>query len=265
MNSKSVPALDAATAQQLFDDTIQRFIQPEILARHERNEIGVPLDLIKAQVLFFLDGRPTVVRLNDEVRALAQFYVLPKTDKVIGSKIYEEEVAGIESVQLHGDDENCGHITIIRLKDHYHLTFDATYNRGRARELIETATEFLRAAEFCRTKEYWAAFVDNLFSAMELAVKALLWTNAEFGGQFRAKMKHSTLHSLFNRFAKLGNVPEGQRATFNTLATTRPKARYRRAASQKDWEQSDTWLAHVQQLVARTERIIAQPLNALSP
>lgn len=66
--------------------------------------------------------------------------------------------------------------------------------------------------------------MDNLFSASELAAKAILL--AMPGKEFKEKTTHKAIHSRFNRFANLGNVEKDHKDVFNRLHSMRAKARY---------------------------------------
>ena len=46
------------------------------------------------------------------------------------------------------EDPNCGHFTVLRLGPSWHMFFDFIYNKGRSRDLLEAAREFLACAEF---------------------------------------------------------------------------------------------------------------------
>ena len=104
------------------------------------------------------------------------------------------------------------------------LPADSGYNKGRSKELLQTAKEFLDTAEHALVKGYLRAFTDNLFSAAELTATVFLITSPRPGE--RSDMSHGRIHSRFNQFAKLGNVGTSDRETFNSLASTRTRARY---------------------------------------
>jgi len=257
------PPLDSEAGQVFLADIVRLFLEPEIQRRHERGELQIPVDLAKAQVVFHVDGCAPTVRLNDEVRAVAQFWVQPKADKVLGSPIYAEEIHGVQSIQLtDSDDPNCGHVTLIRIGDQYHFGFDFVYNKDRARRLLASARQYLATAIHAGQEQMWAPFVDNLHAAMELAIKALLWTNA-YGRNFKVKMKHGSIHTAFNLFAKHGNAPADHRETFNALSEARPKARYGGDETVADCSQRDAWLSHVKGLIVRTEAAVALPVPSL--
>lgn len=251
--------------QNLFSDVLTLYVEPEIARRHETGTASIPFDLSAAQVLLFADGRLPELRLNSEVRAHAQMWVTPQTDKVAGSPIFESEVSGVESLTLREtEDPNCGHITIVRVGGRYSIFFDFIYNKGHARELLQMASQFLRTAGYAAQHKMWAAFIDNLYSAMELAVKGLLWTSP-FGFEFKSNTTHKTIRRTFQSFASLGNVPTEHVSTFEHLYAARPRVRYGKANIPEDWENAAAWLGHVNEIIQRGDATISRPSFGAPP
>jgi HEPN domain-containing protein len=123
-----------------------------------------------------------------------------------------------------GDDPNAGHVTFILLDAIWYIAFDFRYNRDLATRHLGAAAEFLEAARHSHKENHQCAFVDNLFSAVELVAKATLLFIPD--AEFRRKSSHKAIHSRYNRFAHLGNVSASYRDTFNRLSRLRRSARY---------------------------------------
>jgi hypothetical protein len=201
------------------------FITPEVMRRQEIGELPRPLDFYAAQIIFYPDGRKPTVRINSEVKAIAKMKLKPGIQKDFGS-VYANEIEGLEELTLTDeDDPDSGHVTMLKFKGTWIMAFDFIYNKALARKTIETAKEFIEAAEFSLAHQSWSAFTDNLFSAAELLAKATLlatWSDPEF----REKTNHPAIHSRYNRFAHLGNTDPKHANTFNKLSKMRYHARY---------------------------------------
>jgi len=202
------------------------FITPEVMRRQAIGELPHPVDLRAAQIIFYPDGKKPTVRINSEVKAVGKMKLKPGIEKDYGDKVYANELEGLEELTLTDeDDPDCGHVTILRLNGTWLMAFDFIYNKSLAKKTIETAKEFIEAAEFSSSQQNWSAFADNLFSAAELLAKATLlatWSDPKF----REKTNHSAIHSRYNRFAHLGNINPLHASTFNKLSKMRYPARY---------------------------------------
>ena len=209
-----------------FNHILDVWITPEVIRRQESRRIPKPYDLRAAQVIFYPDGRPCEIRLNEEVQFLGKVKLKEGvSDKRKGDPIYLQEIEGYESFHLPEDeDPNCGHITIYRFPDHWIIAFDAIYNKGIATEHLSAARQFLAAAQQALPANSMRVFVDTCFSAAELTAKALLITTPLPGEN--TKMSHGRIHSRYNFQAKLGNVDVSHKDALNRLAALRASARY---------------------------------------
>ena len=122
------------------------------------------------------------------------------------------------------------------------LAFDFRYNKKIAESLINVSSEFLASAYFAKdTLKSWSVFSDNLFSCLELAVKAFLWTTA-YGTTFKAKMAHPIIRETFKQFpAELNNMAS-QVKTLDALSATRYSVRYLNTPINPRWDEGVSWL-----------------------
>ena len=98
----------------LFKQTMDIWITPEVKRRQEAGKLEVPLNLRAAQVVFCPDTTSTQVRINSEVKAIAQMKLKPGISKKAGEGVFDNEVDGIGHIKLtEEDDPDCGHITLI--------------------------------------------------------------------------------------------------------------------------------------------------------
>jgi uncharacterized protein (UPF0332 family) len=211
--------------ENTFRQVMDLWVTPEVERRQAAGAIPKPFNLHAAQVIFYADGRPHEIRLNEEVRAIGKVKLKQGVAKQEGDPIYSNEIEGYEAFRLPDDeDPNCGHITLHRFADQWSLAFDLIYNKGISSEHLAAAEEFLKSAEAALERGHYRVVVDNLFSASELAAKAVLLTTPLPGEG--TKMGHGRIHSRFNLQARLGNVSAGHRDAFNQLSHLRSSARY---------------------------------------
>jgi len=63
---------DPELGKVFFEQLMAIYIRPEIARRQAHGQLPVPLALRAAQLICFADGRPNLVRLNEEVQAIAR-------------------------------------------------------------------------------------------------------------------------------------------------------------------------------------------------
>ncbi len=212
--------------ENLLNHTLELFVQPEIKRRKEANTLPESFILKRAQIIFYSDGkRKNEVRLNSEVKAIADMKLKSGISKKKGEPIYENEVEGIKELRLTDeDDPDCGHITLIEIFNKWIISFDFRYNKALAKKHVESAKQFHELAQIAFDKGYYPPCLDCLFSAAELASKAVLLPDAD--PKFKKRTTHYVIYSKYNQFADLGNVDPVFRDTLNKLSSFRARARY---------------------------------------
>lgn len=212
-------------AQRTFQQFMDLFIIPEVRSRQKSESLEDPINIQAAQIIFYPDGRRPEVRINTEVKAQNVVTLKNNDNRKPGDIVSWNDIADIEKIQLTDqDDPDCCHVTLFRLKTGWHFTFDFRYNKQLAKRHSETANEFYEAAESAFNKKHYAAFLDNLFSACELAARSVLLLIPD--KKFREKTTHSSVHSRYNRSASIGNYQPQHCETYNKLYGLRKKARY---------------------------------------
>lgn len=210
-------------ADNIYNNLMNLFFEPEIRDRKKQGRIGEDFKLIAAQALFFPDGKPQIIRLNEEVSVQVKLKkgVDSTVDGFWPSKDDVEYIRPNEKQYL-----NCGHVTLLLLKDAYQLTFDFQYNKKACEEHLLIAKQFLATSKYALENNHLVAFIDNSFSTIELLAKIdlLLATDKNVSG----KTNHKAIQSAFNKRHKkpFSEFEEIQRNIFNKLFTARNKARY---------------------------------------
>ena len=223
MNEKRVNS----PGDRLFDQIFQVWILPEIEKRQKNGNLATPATIQAVQIIFYDDSRPTEVRINEEVKGGAYYSLKEPIDADIGT-VVEVPIANVDELtkfELSEDeDPDCAHLTALRTGNRWHIAFDLVYNKGKSSKYIAAAVEFIEAADYSLKREHYSAFIDNLFSAAELAAKAYLQTIG--GYRLPENKSHKRVHSLYNIHAHLGNVESHKASVLNELMSLRGAARY---------------------------------------
>jgi uncharacterized protein (UPF0332 family) len=216
---------DKIFGERVFQQFMDLFITPEVRKRQEAGSLPAPVTLDAAQIIFFPDGRPPKVHINREVSAIGKVKLKKGVKKDKGDPIFLSDIDGIEDIQPHGEEfADCGHATLMKFGSEWTIAFNFVYNKALSRRHVDTAQQFLEAADFAYEKKLWSALVDNLFSASELCARSLLLGMPD--EKYRSKGTHSTTHNRFNRFGSIGNVDPDHLSAFNRLSQLRSRARY---------------------------------------
>ena len=237
------PPMDRA-----FSQLMKLLVDPEIKNRQANGTLPKGFQLSKAQILFSPDGTKPKVRLNDEVRALVEFKLKKGILKKGGEIIYENEIDRPKSVKLTEDDNpDCGHVLLFKIGSNWFIGLDLRYNKGFSKRNIEAAEQFYESAQFSLKKNSLRAFVDNLFSAVELTAKAELLLLPD--PKFRQKTKHKSIHTRYNRYAKVGNAEPRYRDALNKLSQLRCPARYLNGKLSISLDEAHTLLDAVKSMI----------------
>lgn len=199
------------------------FFLPEIERRRTEGSLPTNFVLVAAQAIIFPDGRPQVIRLNDEV----SIEVIIKKGVDMNVADFWPLRAEVEGMMLREVDHlDCGHVTIVHFRDGFQLSFDFQYNKKICRQHLLVAKEFLNTAKIALDNCWNNSFIDNAFSSAELMAKAnLLIEGHKFiGGQ----SSHKTIKSAYNLRFKNSEMDfeVERRKLFNRLSDARKSARY---------------------------------------
>jgi uncharacterized protein (UPF0332 family) len=216
-------SLDNEARQRAFNQFMDIWITPAVMRRQETGELETPLNLLAAQILFFPDERKPEVRINSEVKLIANLKFKDGLVPEIG-KQYSNEIESIDKFSLTEEDyQDCGFVVIFKIGSQYGLYFDFRYNKELAGKHVELAEQFLRAAELASDQGLLSPFIDNLFSAAELTAKAILLPHYM---NLRNNKIHSRVQEYFNQFVDYGNADPNYRDIFAKLSSLRKPARY---------------------------------------
>ncbi|MBI3414515.1 MAG: HEPN domain-containing protein [Verrucomicrobia bacterium] len=241
--------------ENMFRQVMDLWVTPEVERRQEARLLPKPLDLRAAQIIFFSDGHPHQIRINDEVKILLKVKIKKGVQKKEGEAVYSNDIEDLELSKLpDNEDPNCGHITIYRKEKTWLISFDLRYNKQSARTQLDAAKEFFDSATFSKDKKNWRSFADTLFSAAELAAKSLLITSDL---ELARSKKHGAIHSKLNNFAKHGNIESVQREAFNKLSQIRAPARYAEKTFSLREQEAEKLLESVSRMIEAAQKRIS--------
>lgn len=245
--------------KRTFMQFLDLFVRPEIERRIAAGQIDDKFVFTRAQAVLFPDMRQPVVRLNDEIAGSAVLRLGKGSEGrtyQAGDAVYEHEIEAVERFELPPEEMDHGHITMIAFGGtKFALFFDARRNRGRAKVLVERAKQFFDLAEVAYAQEAWTAFVDILFSAAELAVRAALWTGP-LGFDFAERMKHGKIGEAFTKFVGWGNANPRLLKTYNDLTRFRPVLRYRGEKERVRPAVGRRWIEDVRTMIQMAEAAV---------
>ena len=208
--------------QRVLQQTFDLWISPEIERRRQRGVIDDSFTLRAAQVIFDPDVGAPVVRLNEEVMAV--LHGRAKRGPIQQGEPLTEDDVDLQMVLLTSMDPNAGHITILRHKISWVISFDFRRNASRIAGIIAAAREFLESAPRALEDGHLRAFCVLLFAAVELTAKGELIMLPD--RSLLESRTHEYLSSRYNQWGKLGNTDPANVSLLNRLAELLPTARY---------------------------------------
>ena len=213
---------DEEMKQRLFQQVMDIFIIPEIERRRKEGSIKDGVLITKMQIVFSLDKGKNEVRLNEEVKAIAN----AKANKPIKKDeiVYEIDIDAIEKIELTDEDVNCGHITLLLFKNNWIISFDFRYNKERVKTHIEASKEFYESAINSLDNNRLRPFYENAFASAELSAKGVLLMLPD--KKILEGKNHKDRINKFENWAKLGNVKMEFSTTLSGLSELRDSARY---------------------------------------
>jgi HEPN domain-containing protein len=218
------PQLDDVGGQNLFEQVLELWVQPELERRKSEGSLPDGFTLFAIQILFHQDRDNIEIRFNDQVKGQMEF----KTNRAFeaGEAIENTDIAEVVGFHLLDEDGNAGHITLFLLVEGWHINFDSRYNAVRVRETVDAAREFLATAEDSLKHGRTRALLENLFSATELMSKAHVLMLP--GDDILKRHRHGFIGAKFNSQSRHTNVNPEFPQLLNRLTAIRGAARYLR-------------------------------------
>ena len=204
---------------------LEDLVYPEIMRRVKEGKVKLPFKLNKAHILLFSDNTKNDVLLNDEVRF--QLLMRLKKGKSFKKKDPIRESDVDEVIKIYPDkrnDPNAAHIMMVKIKNQWYFAADLVYDKEKMRKKFDTAKNFLESAKSNLDKELWSPFIDNLFSATELAAQSVLLLRHY--GKYSLKQSHEDTRKYFTAYWQNKNTAIKFVQHYDSLSELRKKARY---------------------------------------
>jgi len=242
---------DPEFQKRVFQQFWDLFVVPEYNKRRQAGKLPDSFVLTEYQVILPPDDSPPIVRFN---AAETRFRVTISLKKGIDPKpiemIQADEILWVGNFELIDDDPDCGWIAMLRVAGHWYGYFDFRRNKHLSKKHAAAAQEFLETARYAYENKHLSAFVDNLFSAAELAAKAQLLSTFS---ELRASKKHEHVRNKYNLWFSWGNVEAEYCRVLNHLSQLRYPARY----LNKELVITDNEVAYMLQVVEKMVNSLA--------
>jgi hypothetical protein len=212
--------MEEEIGQKIFQQVMDIWVIPEIERRKYSGRIDQNFILNGAQIVFSFEWRFPKIRINDEIKAVMEGKINRDIKK--GEKVYEKDLDSIESIKLTNEDSNCGHITILRFRDKWVVSFDANYNKKIRKEYLDASKEFYKSASENLDQNYLRVFYDNAFSSAELCALSILlsWSSKKIIND----KKHYQRIEFFEKAAEVNKTNHPK--LLRKLKNLRQSARY---------------------------------------
>lgn len=194
--------LDEEAAKNFFNHTSELWFNPEL---ERLKQIGLVAD----------DYQPEAMQVILSPRG---------SDR---SVLFDGDVIPKEKLETNRKYRDCGYVIFKReLNGNWQGYFDFRYNKGKAKELFDTAQEFFETAKDAYRAGRIRACLDNLFSATELLVQSMLFVMT-VNQKYVEDPNHRWTLSELGRVAKVWNR-DNKRYTslLGNLSRLREEARY---------------------------------------
>lgn len=184
-------------AQAVYDQTMNLWVHPEIIARHKKGEVNLPVVLRAVQVILGMDGSYKV-RLNDEVKG--KLVGKLKREVKVGEQITYNDIEDFYLAERDPDDLDFGHITLISQgEDKWSISFSFIYGVENAKSYLDLGKEYLYKAKDAAATSHRVSLA-LATTAGENLLKARLATSPLV--ELKTK-KHSGVVNLLGQFTKI--------------------------------------------------------------
>jgi len=241
--------------QRILDD----LVYPEIMRRVAAKKLDPSFRLYKAHVILFSTYSRNDVLLNDEVRIKGNIQFAKGKTFQPGEPVSQKDIDQILGLYpSEKNDPNAAHIMLIKIRSDWYFAVDLIFDREKVKKRFYSADTFLKSSEINLKKKLWSPFVDNLFSATELAIQSSLLLRHYEG--YSRRQSHKKTREIFEGYCKTGNAPMTFLEHYVRMFELRKKGRYLTGVHSKQFTIKKT---EAKQHVAMTKELIAHTNHLL--
>jgi hypothetical protein len=216
----SFPGVKTTLISNILDD----FAYPEIMFRVKQGLLTPEFKLFNLHIVLYNDSRNNEVLLNNEVRFVG-LVQLKNKDRAYGEPILMNDIEDVLGIYpSKQNDPNAAHIMLFKFKGDWLISCDFFYNKQKNKGKLQNAISFLKAAKLCMDENLLGPFVDNLFSATELAIQGILLYRPT--GNYSKRQSHDKTSELLESYTTLGNLDMKYWNHFKKLRELRLRGRY---------------------------------------
>jgi uncharacterized protein (UPF0332 family) len=224
-------SLNQEASRRFLEETKRIWFNPEIERLKQIGSVNEDYQPKKMQVILFPDYNRSI--------------------------LFDNDIISIEKLKANINYKDCSHVTFKKdVIGNWHGFFDFRYNKGKAKELFNTAQQFLDSAKDEYKARRLQVFADNLFSAAELFVQSLLFVESH-NKRFADKPNHKWTTSEFSKFVKLGNMASRYSTALGQLSRLRDDARYHKREFGLEDSKAQEHIKTVEDLAEEVGRFIS--------
>lgn len=208
--------------KSLINQAFTNWINPELEKRKKLDTLPHNFSLNKAQVIFSVDGKKEV-RINNEIRA--RIAVKTNRDIKAGEAIFQDDVEDVKSILLTEEEIDFGHITLVRLKNKWFISFSFLYDISKSKQFLRIALDFLKSGRNDYENKNYRPMVESLSITAENLAKSRIYLHPD--KVVRKAKRHKTIQTRLNIWANTSNIiTKEQKDVYNKLLKLRDDARY---------------------------------------
>lgn len=245
---------------KITEETIKSYAYQELHERAKAGRITLPYPLHDVHVIMYPDESRNEILLNEQVRFVGNVILSPGISPKFKQNMKANEIERILNLYpSRKNDPDAAHIMLTKLNGRWYFACDLIYNRKRVKNRFATARQFLKTADYCK-ENLMGPFVDNLFSATELAIQSILLLH--HFKKYSLNQSHDDTKKIFREFTSNGNLETKFADHYDTLDDLRDKGRYLNGLHGREFslqeERASELFDITMELFEKTEERLAQ-------
>lgn len=212
--------MDPKATENFIKSIFSTLITPEIESRRKRSLISDNYFPEKIQIIFTIDGL-RFIRFDEEIRAV----IVTNLGTAKVSDNFSVEGLSIQRLDREEEEQDFGHVTLVRVRDLWVLAFDFRYGIQTSKRCYEVGKEFLEVATYAFENKKYRALCANLYLSAENLAKARFFLHPD--SELRKTKKHGLIAAKVNIHHKNTKIVSAEyKDTYNFLKRIYDKSRF---------------------------------------